>query len=360
LFRYQSAGNLVLIGTTPGPYFSYNGGQTNGAGTKMKVYNTLDNGDDYADFVSSSPRQAAQSVQDAEGCPGRDAGLDITNDGGAEIDILNAIGYKLNAQPAPPPVISSVVNGATNQSTMAANTYVTIKGTGLSTTSGGRTWAGPDFPMNSNGTLGLPTSLDGTSVTVNGTPAYVEYISPQQINIITPAIAATGNGIQVIVDLNGQPSTPIPITLQNLAPSFFTYLPDPARDYKYLVAQHAADPAVDVGPVDLYPSAPNLTMPAKPGETIMLFGTGFGPTSPQITPGIVTDKSSFYILNPTPTATLGGIPADVGFAGLTLNEAQVYQFNVTIPANAPNGDLALIVTVNGAQSFSGLITVQGP
>lgn len=360
MFRYQSAGNLVLIGTTPGPYFSYNGGQTNGAGTKMKVYNTLDNGDDYADFVSSSPRQAAQSVQDAEGCPGRDAGLDITNDGGAEIDILNAIGYKLNAQPAPPPVISSVVNGATNQSTMAANTYVTIKGTGLSTTSGGRTWAGPDFPMNSNGTLGLPTSLDGTSVTVNGTPAYVEYISPQQINIITPAIAATGNGIQVIVDLNGQPSTPIPITLQNLAPSFFTYLPDPARDYKYLVAQHAADPAVDVGPVDLYPSAPNLTMPAKPGETIMLFGTGFGPTSPQITPGIVTDKSSFYILNPTPTATLGGIPADVGFAGLTLNEAQVYQFNVTIPANAPNGDLALIVTVNGAQSFSGLITVQGP
>jgi uncharacterized protein (TIGR03437 family) len=356
LYRYQSAGNPVLItGAAPGAYFSYNGGQTNGANGNL--YNTLANGDDYGDFVSTC--QSAPSVQDAEACAGHDGSVDITNDGGAEINILNAVGYKRNAQPATPPVISSVLNGATLQpTTLAANTYITIKGTGLSTTNPGRQWAGPDFPRNSNGTLGLPTSLDGTSVTVSGTPAYVEYISPTQINIITPNIAATGNGIQVIVDTNGELSTPVPITLQNLAPSFFAYYPGTANDGKYLVAQHAANPIMDVGPAGLYPSAPNFLTPAVPGETIVLYGTGFGPTSPTIAAGIVTDTT--YNLSPTPTATVGGIPATVGFAGLIAGFAEVYQFNVKIPANAPNGDLPLVVNVNGTQSVSGLITVHAP
>jgi uncharacterized protein (TIGR03437 family) len=355
LYRYQSAGNLVMISLTPGAYFSYNGGQTNGA--NGNVYNTLDNGDDYADFVSTC--RSTPSIQDAEVCAGTDGGLDITNDGGAEINILNAVGYKLNSQSAtPPPAISSVTNGATFQSTMAASMYVTIKGTGLSTTTPGRQWAGPDFSQNANGTTSLPTSLDGTSVTVNGTPAYVEYISPTQVNIITPATAGTGSGIQVVVSLNGQVSTASSITLQNLAPSFFAYFPGTANDGKYLVAQHAANLSVDVGPVGLYPSAPNLTTPAVPGETIVLYGTGFGPTSPPIATGIVTNTT--YNLSPTPTATLRGIPATVGFAGLIAGFAEVYQFNVVIPSNAPNGDLPLIVTVNGTESYSGLITVQAP
>jgi uncharacterized protein (TIGR03437 family) len=107
----------------------------------------------------------------------------------------------------------------------------------------------------------------------------------------------------------------------------------------------------------LFPGAPTLTTPAKPGETIILYGTGFGPTSPAIAPGIETDDK-LYPLVPTPTATFGSLPATVTFAGLTAGLSQVYQFDVTIPTNAPNGDSALVVTVNGTQSFSGLITVQ--
>jgi uncharacterized protein (TIGR03437 family) len=357
LYRYQSAGDLVLIGTAPGAYFSYNGGQTNGA--DGQIYNTLDNGDDYADFISTCQNQV---VQDADACEGHDGGIDITNDGGAEINILNAVGYKLNPQsvtpPPPTPSLTNVLNGATAQSTIAANTYAAIYGTNLSTTNPGRQWAGPDFTTNANGTLSLPTSLDGTSVTVNGAPAYVEYISPTQLNIITPAIAATGNGIEVVVTLNGKVSAAFPITLQNLAPSFFAWDPATADAGKYLIAQHAVG-LTNVGKVGLFPgTSATFTTPAAPGETIVLYGTGFGATSPSIVPGIVTDKT--YTLSPTPTATLGGIPATVGFGGLIAGFAQVYQFNVAIPANAPNGDLPLIVTVNGTQSFSGLITVQAP
>jgi uncharacterized protein (TIGR03437 family) len=351
LFRYQSAGKLVLISTTPGAYFSYDGGQTNGA--NGNVYNTLDNGDDYADFVSSCT--AAPSVQDAEACAGHDQGIDITNDGGAEINILNAIGYQLHGVPANLPLISDVQNAATFQSTMAASTYIAIYGTNLSTDSAVRTWTTADFTANPDGTLNMPTALDGTSVTVNGVPAYIYAVSQKQLNVITPAIAATGSGIPVVVSLNGQQSTAFSVTLQNLAPSFFAWYPATADAGKYLIAEHLD--FTFVGKVGLFPNTPaNFTTPAKAGETIQLFGTGFGPTSPPIAPGIETDK--IYNLSPTPTATVGGAPATVVFAGLIPPESQVYQVDVTIPANTPDGDFAVVVNVNGTLSFSGLITVK--
>ncbi len=109
LFRYSGPGALVLdssLSTTPGAYFSYDGGVTDGATTNVgvKFYNTLDNEDDYGDFVTNCSGGAGSfSVQDAEGCPGTDAGLDIKNDGGAEINMLNAVGYELYPSSSPVP-----------------------------------------------------------------------------------------------------------------------------------------------------------------------------------------------------------------------------------------------------------------
>jgi uncharacterized protein (TIGR03437 family) len=258
---------------------------------------------------------------------------------------------------APAPAITNVQNAATFQTTLGPTTYAAVFGSNLSTTSPGRAWGASDFTTNSNGTLNMPTSLDGTSVTVGGTPAYVNYISPGQLNIITPPGIAPGSNIPVVVTVNGQPSTAFNITMQNLAPSFFEWQPDTADFGKYLIAQHSD--FTNVGKVGLFPGTPTgFTTPAKPGETIILYGTGFGVTTPPIANGIETDK--VYALSPIPTATFGGAPATVVFGGLIPPLSQVYQFNVTIPSNAPNGDSPLIVTVNGVPSFSGLITVQGP
>lgn len=93
LFRYQGAGTRVFESNTPGAYFSYDAGVTNGA--DGAVYNTLSNGDDYADFAGN-----CQHVQDATGCLGSE--FNITNDGGAEINILDAVGYNLQQQGAVP------------------------------------------------------------------------------------------------------------------------------------------------------------------------------------------------------------------------------------------------------------------
>lgn len=104
LFRYQSPGDLVLLSTTAGAYFSYNGGATNGADGAL--YNTLANGNDYADFVTYC--SSTVYIQDASICPGKDANLDITDDGpghtlGPEVNILSAVGYQLDDPIAPEP-----------------------------------------------------------------------------------------------------------------------------------------------------------------------------------------------------------------------------------------------------------------
>lgn len=96
LFRYNG-GSRAFISTTVGAYFSFNGGASNGA--DGAVYNTLANGNDYADFTSS-----CTYIQDGTGCLGKS--FDITTDGtggtpGPEINILDAVGYNQFVAPEP-------------------------------------------------------------------------------------------------------------------------------------------------------------------------------------------------------------------------------------------------------------------
>ena len=87
--------------------------------------------------------------------------------------------------PAPVSRVNSVVNAASFQQAIASGGFVSIIGTGFGTTS--RSWNASDFAGTN-----LPTSLDGISVTLNGKSAYVQYISPTQINVIAPDDVATG------------------------------------------------------------------------------------------------------------------------------------------------------------------------
>jgi hypothetical protein len=115
LYRYNSQGNLAfnssyigLAGAPAGAYFSYNGGTTNGA--NGKVYNTLSNGNDYADFTSSCPG-GPFAIQDAQGCPGTDQGFNIKKDGNAEINLLNALGYETGARTPEPASMALLAGG---------------------------------------------------------------------------------------------------------------------------------------------------------------------------------------------------------------------------------------------------------
>ena len=78
----------------------------------------------------------------------------------------------------------------------------------------------------------------------------------------------------------------------------------------------------------------------------MLYGTGFGVTSPAAPSG--TTITAPLSLVATPLVTIGGVAASVTYAGLV--GSGVYQINVAVPATVPAGDAAVVATVGGQQS----------
>jgi uncharacterized protein (TIGR03437 family) len=232
--------------------------------------------------------------------------------------------------PTSGPVITNAENGASFLPGFSPGSWTTITGANLSGTT--RTWTSADF----NGS-NLPTQLDQVSVTIDGKPAYVYYISPTQINVLAPADTAQGS-VSVQVAYAGKPSNVVNVSEASLTPALFMFSP---LGQKYVAAVRYPDGQY-IGPANLYSG---LTVPAKAGDTLLLFGTGFGPTNP------TTDFSQTFSGAPptanTVTATIGGVAATVGFAGLVYPGE--YQFNLVVPG-VPSGDNLVVLKINGVTS----------
>jgi uncharacterized protein (TIGR03437 family) len=188
----------------------------------------------------------------------------------------------------------------------------------------------------------MPTALDGVSATVNGKAAYLYYISPSQVNILTPPDAMSGS-VQVVLTNNGAVSMAFTATAQDLSPSFFVF------DGTHLAAAHLNGSYV--GPTTLYPG---LTTPAKPGELVVLFGNGFGPTSVPVVSGSITQGGTLMTM---PAIRIGGVTASLQYAGLAAPGE--YQFNVFVPSSLADGDQPITASYGGLTTQAGaVITVQ--
>lgn len=227
------------------------------------------------------------------------------------------------------PLISNggIVNGASFQSgsTVSPGSWVTITGTNLANNA--RPWASGDFSGSK-----LPTSLDGVSVTMDGKPAYVEYISANQVNVLAPAGTAIGN-IQVAVTNNGMLSNTQTVTMANTAPALFLW------NSKYAVATRTDFSLA--APAGLFSGA--TTVPAKPGETIILWCTGLGTTTPALTPGSLTPSDQIYSALRTPLVTIGGVGANVIGAALAPGYAGLYQVSIQVPSSLGDGDQPIVL-----------------
>jgi uncharacterized protein (TIGR03437 family) len=101
------------------------------------------------------------------------------------------------------------------------------------------------------------------------------------------------------------------------------------------------------------------TTPAKPGDTIILWGTGLGPTTPAAPIGMTVPTTQTYNTTTLPSVTLSNSPATVLGAALTSNSAALYQVAIQIPSPLADGDYALQVSIGGVTSPLGiLLTVQ--
>ncbi len=229
------------------------------------------------------------------------------------------------------PLISEVANAEGEAPNVAPNTWLEIKGQNLAPLGDTRIWQTSDFTNNQ-----MPTQLDQVSAMVNGKPAYVYYISPTQVNILAPPNTMTGT-VPVVLTNNGAVSATFLVPSQPISPSFFVINGGP-----YVVATHLNGSLI----------APST--PAAPGETIVLYANGFGPTNVPVTPGSVTQSGT---LSPLPTVTIGAQPATVTFAGLV--SPGEYQFNVVVPPTLSNGDQPIVATISNQPTQSGsLLTIK--
>jgi uncharacterized protein (TIGR03437 family) len=236
-----------------------------------------------------------------------------------------------------PPTISLVANAFGDTPLIAPNTWVEIKGGNLGPAGDARIWQNADF-----GTGLMPTSLDRVSVTVNGKPAYVYYISPTQVDILTPPDALPAS-VQIQLANGDVMSNIMTVSAQPYSLSFFVF------DGAHVTGTHVDGSLL--GPSTLYPG---FSTPAKPGEMLVLYANGFGPTSDAVVSGIVTQSGT---LSPLPTVTIGGANASVTFAGLV--SPGTFQFNVAVPSSVPDGDNALTATFNNLATQKGVVlTVQ--
>jgi uncharacterized protein (TIGR03437 family) len=251
--------------------------------------------------------------------------------------VYKVSGLSTNTTPPAAPAISAngVVNGASFQPGVAANSWVTIQGTNLA--------AQMDDWSHSIVNGALPTSLDGVSVTMGGKPAYVYFISPGQLNVLAPDVPA--GPISVTVTTAAGASTAFSTTASAYGPAFFLWpgsqVVATRQDFTY-----AAKAGTFAG---------STTVPAKPGDVLILWATGFGPTIPASPSGVSVPGSGGFSTASAPTVTVNNTPATVYGAALAPGSAGLYQIAIQVPSILANGDWPIQATIGGVASPAGTI-----
>jgi uncharacterized protein (TIGR03437 family) len=236
---------------------------------------------------------------------------------------------------APTPAINGVVSGASFQPGVTANSWVTIQGTNLASQTGD--WSHSIV----NGAL--PTTLDGVSVSIGGKAAYVYFISPGQINVLAPDVPP--GPVTVTVTTAGGTSAAFSATASAYGPAFFVWPNNQAVatriDYSYAVKPGTFAGATAVA--------------AKPGDVIILWATGFGPTNPVAPAGVATPGSGTYPTASAPTINVNNTAAIVYGTALAPASAGLYQIAIQVPSNLADGDWPLQAMIGGITSPAGTI-----
>ena len=228
---------------------------------------------------------------------------------------------------SPGGVITSSSFGAA--SSIGPYTYVEIYGSNLSTTA---------LDLGNSFVNGMATTtLAGVSATINGQPAFVNYVSPGQVNILTPENLSAGPGALVVTNASGNATYTVNVLAQQpelLAPGQFLI-----NGLQYVGA------ILSDGSYALPTGTPG-GRPARPGETITTYGIGFLSVSPEVPAGSIAPQTlsslelPFQILFSRAAAT-------VTFAGLSPGFVGLYQFDVVVPQIPDNDAVPLTFTLGG-------------
>ncbi len=248
-------------------------------------------------------------------------------------------------QPTGPPVLTE---GSVVLADMSSNSAVTVPGSVVTAAGSEFTGQGKMFDamLDENGML--MTTLDGACVQVNQVKAPLLHLTDSTVMFEVPADTAVGMAQVQFVRGCDTPEAVVSnaLTVQVAAarPVLFTHGADPAS----AAALHVDGALVGV-PESV---AGHESRPARPGDVVTLFGTGFGPVSPALGTGEISTTPRSLAANMF-SASIGTLqlPAtDLLYAGLTPYSTGLYQVTMRIPEAAPEGSHVASINVDGLVS----------
>jgi uncharacterized protein (TIGR03437 family) len=254
------------------------------------------------------------------------------NTTGYTADITAGVSIAAPAVVKPTIAAGGIGNAFSGAAGIAPGSWISLYGTNFSNTT--RTLTVADLVDNT-----IPTTLGGVSVRINGRAAYVQYVSPNQINAIAPADASAGP-VSVTTTNSAGTSDTVTANLQQFLPGLVA-VGGFARAIRY------PDGAIING-TGKQESGYITSAAVGQGEIVSLYGTGFGPTNSDLSAGAVF--AGGYPTTESVTFSIGGAAAEVLWAGLV--SAGVYQINVRVPSTLADGTYEVIASVAGLSSPS--------
>jgi uncharacterized protein (TIGR03437 family) len=179
-----------------------------------------------------------------------------------------------------------------------------------------------------------PQTIAGTSVTMNGLPAPLYFVSPGQVNAQVPFELAPGSAMAEVTSPAGV-TTWIPTTVQTAGPGIFTLNASGSGDAALLDAQ-------TYRPI-------TSASPAQAGEWIQVYGTGLGAVNQAVTDGAAPPSPPPQTNTPV-EVLIDSVPLNAYWAGLAPYYVGLYAVNVQLPANLAPGSHQLQLSMGGASS----------
>jgi uncharacterized protein (TIGR03437 family) len=185
----------------------------------------------------------------------------------------------------------------------------------------------------------IASQLGDTQVFFDNTPAALFYVQDSQINAQVPFETAGRTTVKMDVRIKGLSvgSTSIPIA--SAAPGIFTW----NGGTGLAVAMNGSTLTLN-----------GASTPAPQTSVVIVFGTGGGATNPSGVDGRIPDTHPAALVLPV-SATIGGQPASVPWAGDSSGNPGMTEFDIVVPSNAPSGPQQVVVTIGGISSQPGAL-----
>jgi uncharacterized protein (TIGR03437 family) len=212
--------------------------------------------------------------------------------------------------------------------------------------------AAPGISAQNPGLPPLATKLGDAQVLVNGVAVPLFYVGPQQINFQIPYSFTSGQTATVQVVSGGTPGNSRSIAITATSPRILLF------SGNYGIAFNI-DGSIPLPSSQVVP--PFVSHPAKPGDVLVIYGVGFGQTSPPAVEGMAANLAPALQNAATTTVSFGGpanlgVTATAGYSGLTPTAVGLYQINVMVPLNAPLSN-SLFVTASVGSATSNVFNI---